>query len=76
MPPNVGEYDVVYSYSFESGEYWLGTTATYNSCNDVNYLLYPEDIANNRNVLRCQRTGTWDPETAPNCGLSEFSSPD
>jgi len=69
-PPNANEYDVEYKYSFENGEYWLNTTVTYESCNDDDYLLYPEDITSERNVLTCQRTGTWEPETAPNCGLN------
>ena len=68
MPPNADEYEVEYKYSFENGEYWLDTTATYQKCNDENYLLYPDED----NVLTCQRTGTWKPDTAPNCGLGEF----
>ena len=71
-PPNAGEYDVEYDYSFESGQYWLGTNATYKKCNDDDYLLYPDDVKSESNVLTCQRTGTWKPDTAPNCGLGEF----
>ena len=73
-PPNTESYKVVYSYSAGVNEYWFNTTVTYKSCKANHYLLYPEDIDSGRNVLTCQRNGTWKPETAPNCGLCEFLS--
>jgi len=69
-PPDADQYAVEYEYSFQNGEYWPGTTATYRSCKNDNFLLLPDDVTNGRNVLTCQRTGRWDPGSAPNCALS------
>ena len=42
--PNADEYLVEYKYSVKNGEYWLDTTATYQKCNDVNYLMCPDEV--------------------------------
>ena len=59
---------MTYEYSFDDGEYWMGTNVTY-TCADDHYRLYTEQ----NNVLTCGRDGFWNADTAPDCGLGEIS---
>ena len=71
-PPKISEYEAEYEYSLKNNRYFLDTTVRYTSCKAENYELFPADVRNGKNLLTCGRTGQWSPETAPNCGLSEF----